>query len=236
MEHGHTTAEIQQRLSRKRRQNYLGDFVYGGIDGTITTFALVAGIEGAGLSRNIILVLGFANILADGFSMAASNYSGTKAELDNLHRLREIENRHIDQVPEGEREEVRQILALKGIPESKLDKTVEAITINRETWINYMLSEEYGVSINGKNPLHAGAMTFAAFLLCGLVPILPFIAEIEDAFFFSSFATAITFFWIGALKSKWSLAPWWRSGFETFSIGTVAAAIAYGVGYFIGNL
>ncbi|MEM8650685.1 MAG: VIT1/CCC1 transporter family protein, partial [Pseudomonadota bacterium] len=103
MEHGHTTEEIRRRLNNKQGHNYLGDFVYGGIDGTITTFALVAGIVGAGISKNIILVLGFANILADGFSMAASNYSGTKAETDNLKRLREIENRHIDQIPDGER-------------------------------------------------------------------------------------------------------------------------------------
>ncbi|MDJ0612714.1 MAG: VIT1/CCC1 transporter family protein [Rhizobiaceae bacterium] len=236
MEHGHTSSEISLRLSEKKGPNYLGDFVYGGVDGTITTFALVAGIEGAGLSKSIIIVLGFANILADGFSMAASNYSGTKAELDNLERLREIENRHIDEVPDGEREEVRQILAKKGISKPKLEAAVEAITQNRETWINYMLSEEYGVPTNQKNPIHAGMMTFIAFLLCGLVPIFPFITNAENAFFYSSLATGFTFFCIGAAKAQWSLIPWWRSGIETLLIGSSAAAIAYGVGYFIGHL
>ncbi len=236
MEHGHTTEEIRHRLNNKQGPNYLGDFVYGGIDGTITTFALVAGIVGAGISKNIILVLGFANILADGFSMAASNYSGTKAETDNLKRLREIENRHIDQVPDGEREEVRQILTQKGVPQANLDNAVEAITVNRETWVNYMLSEEYGVALNDKSPFHAGLMTFVAFLICGLVPLIPFIVGTTEAFLYSSVATGFTFFCIGALKSRWSLISWWWSGMETFLIGSTAAAIAYFVGYFIGHL
>lgn len=236
MEHGHTLSEIRERLGRKHRANYLGDFVYGAIDGTITTFALVAGIKGADLQTTIILALGFANIFADGFSMAASNYSGTKADLDYIKRLREIESRHIKNVPDGERAEVREILLRKGIPESKMEKVVDAITFNRETWINFMLVEEYGVSFNDKSPLHAGLMTLMAFLTCGVVPLIPFIIGYNDAFLYSCVATSITFFGIGAMKSRWSLIPWWKSGVETLLIGSLAALIAYGVGHFIGHL
>ena len=236
MEHGHTITAIRDRLSKKGSPNYLGDFIYGGIDGTVTTFALVAGIQGAGLSHRIILILGIANILADGFSMAASNYSGTKAELDNLNRLREIENRHIDEIPEGERSEIREILNQKGIPSSKIEATVDAITTNRETWINFMLLEEYGVSTNSKNPLHAGLMTFVAFLVCGIVPLLPFLIGTANPFVQASVATGFTFFLIGTFKSKWSLASWWWSGLETFIIGSIAGLLAYAVGYLIGHL
>lgn len=236
MEHGHSLSEIRKRIVGQHKANYLGDFVYGGIDGTITTFALVAGIQGAGLSHKIILVLGMANILADGFSMAASNYSGTKAELDNSARLREIENRHIDQVPEGERAEVREILIQKGIPADTLEQNVEAITTNKEAWINYMLLEEYGVSTSGKKPLHAGVATFFAFMVCGLVPLFPFILGTENAFTVASLATGVVFFLVGTLKGKWSVAPWWKSGLETLAIGTVAAVIAYLVGNYIGHL
>ncbi len=87
---------------------------YGRIDGAVTTFAVVSGVAGARLSPWIILVLGFANLFADGFSMAAGNFLGTKAEQEDWRRLEAIENRHIDLAPEGEREEVRQIYRLKG--------------------------------------------------------------------------------------------------------------------------
>ena len=80
-------------------RTYLPEIVYGASDGIVTTFAIVSGVVGAALSVQTVLVLGFASLLADGFSMAASNYSGTKTDLENVERLREIENRHIDEVP-----------------------------------------------------------------------------------------------------------------------------------------
>ena len=90
------------------------DWVYGGIDGTVTTFAVVAGVVGAELSTRTLLILGAANLFGDGFSMAAGNYSGTKAELDEYAQVRRMEERHVDLVPEGEREEIRQIFRAKG--------------------------------------------------------------------------------------------------------------------------
>ena len=86
----------QAPLRRANGHGHLRDIVYGAIDGSVTTFAIVAGVAGAGLSPFVILALGFANVLADGFSMAAGNYSGTKAELDDLNRLRRIEIRMSD--------------------------------------------------------------------------------------------------------------------------------------------
>ena len=106
----HTPAAIRERLAQLPKPSYLRDWVYGGIDGAITTFAIVAGVIGAELSARVILILGLANLLADGFSMAAGNYSATKSEVDDAKRLRAIEQHHIEAVPEGEREEVRQLL------------------------------------------------------------------------------------------------------------------------------
>src|SRR5215510_10108108 len=109
MEHEHSTEAIHERLSQGPRHNYLRDWIYGGIDGSVTTFAVVSGVAGAQLSPWIILVMGFANLFADGFSMAASNFLGTRAEHEDLRRLEAVENRHVELEPEGEREEVRQI-------------------------------------------------------------------------------------------------------------------------------
>ena len=107
MEHSHHPRAIRERLEEGPKSSYLSDWVYGGIDGAITTFAIVAGVVGAELSTRVILILGAANIIADGFSMAASNYSGTKAELDDYRRHRDYEERQVERIPESERLEIR---------------------------------------------------------------------------------------------------------------------------------
>lgn len=229
-DHGHSPIEIAERLARTTERSYLRDMVYGGIDGAVTTFAIVAGVKGAGLSPTIIIVLGLANVLADGFSMAAGNYSGTKAELDDTRRLRAVEERHIRDHPEGEREELRQILGAKGLEGEILEQATDAITENRKSWIDLMLVDEYGVSPVDPRPFRAALATFAAFLLAGMVPLLPFLFSIGEAFPVSTLMTGAVFFAIGTLKSRWSLAPWWRSGAETLLIGSLAAGLAYAVG------
>ncbi len=236
LEHGHTAEEIRARLAEDRKPNYVRDWVYGGIDGAITTFAIVAGVVGAALSSKVIVILGLANLLADGFSMAASNYSGTKAEVDDYVRLREIERKHIARTPEGEREEVRQILSAKGLSGEALEEAVAAITSSEETWIETMLTEEYGLSRVQRAPLLSGASTFAAFLLCGAVPLLPYLLGVDGAFLFAVVMTAAVFFVIGALKARWSLSSWWASGLETLSVGLLAAGASFAVGYLLRDL
>ncbi|MGB5865796.1 MAG: VIT1/CCC1 transporter family protein [Sulfitobacter sp.] len=229
-DHGHTRPEIAARLSAGPHNSHLKDMIYGGIDGAVTTFAIVAGVEGAGLPHTIIVALGLANILADGFSMAASNYSGTKAELDDRKRIIETEERHITEHPEGEREELRQILQLRGLSGDVLDEATQAIAMQRDKWINIMLTDEYGLTRDNPNPLRAAITTFGAFLVAGAVPLFPFVLGLPNAFATSILATMLTFFMIGAGKSRWSLAKWWWSGAETLLIGGVAALLAYGVG------
>jgi VIT1/CCC1 family predicted Fe2+/Mn2+ transporter len=230
LEHGHSPDEIARRISETNKPSHLRDVIYGAIDGAVTTFAIVAGVVGAELSTKVIIALGIANVLADGFSMAAGNYSGTKAELDDARRLRAIEERHVRLEPDGERAELREILALKGLEGDTLEAAVNAIAKNRTTWIDMMLVEEYGLSPVDPHPMRAAQATFLAFLAAGLVPLLPYFLVLPNSFEWSMALTGITFFAVGALKSRWSLAPWWRSGFETLAIGGVAASIAYFVG------
>ncbi len=236
LEHEHTREAIYDRINKKNKPNYIRDFVYGGIDGAITTFAIVAGVVGADLSARVVLILGISNLIADGFSMAASNYSGTKTEVDDFARLREIERKHIQLVPEGEREEIRQILLKKGITGQPLEEATEAITNDQERWINMMLVEEYGLSPVIRDPWLSALSTFAAFVFCGVIPLLPFLFNLYDPFGVALGLTAIVFFAIGCFKSIWSLARWWYSGLETLFIGLVAASAAYGIGYILKGL
>jgi len=230
MEHEHSPDAIRRRLDHGPTHNYLRDWIYGGIDGAVTTLAVVSGVAGAQLSKWIILALGFANLFADGFSMAASNYLGTKAEHDDLRRLQKIENRHIDLAPEGEREEVRQIFERKGFTGDELERMVELITADRDRWVQTMLTEEYGLPGAVRSSWIAALSTFVAFLICGLVPVLPFLFDTDHALTISFALTAVVFVAIGSIKSRWSTSSWWRSGLTTLLVGVIAAALAYVVG------
>lgn len=236
MEHEHSAQAIQERLAAGPGHNYLRDWIYGGIDGSVTTFAVVSGVAGAELSPWIILALGFANLFADGFSMAASNFLGTKAEHEDWHRLEDIENRHIDLAPEGEREEVRQIFQLKGFEGEDLQRMVDLVTANRKRWVNTMLIEEYGLPHEVRSPWIAAISTFTAFLACGLVPLLPYLARVNHALEVSLIMTGAVFFAIGSVKSKWSTASWWRSGLTTLLVGAIAAVLAYATGVLLKSL
>jgi VIT1/CCC1 family predicted Fe2+/Mn2+ transporter len=236
MEHEHTVEAIGERLAAGPQQNYMRDWIYGGIDGSVTTFAVVTGVVGAELLPVVIVVMGFANLIADGFSMAASNFLGTKSEHDDMRRLAAIEHRHIEVAPEGEREEVRQIFAAKGFDGVDLERVVELITSDRDRWVRTMLTEEYGLPLEARSPWLAAWTTFSAFAVCGLVPLVPFLLGISNAFALSIFLTGAVFFVIGSIKSRWSTVRWWRSGLSTLFVGGIAAALAYAVGVILRRL
>lgn len=230
LEHSHTKKEIAARLAKTPSQSYLRDWIYGGIDGTVTTFAVVSGVVGGQLSPLVILILGFANLLADGFSMAAGNYLGTKSEVEQQQHFKAVEARHIEITPRGEKNEIRQIFRNKGLEGDALEKVVDAITADKSLWINTMLQEEYGLPPVMRSPQKAALYTFLAFVIFGLVPLLPYVLAFTVPFFWSCFLTGLVFFFIGSVKSHWSLHSWLYSGIETLMIGTITAALAYMIG------
>jgi vacuolar iron transporter family protein len=229
LEHSHSQEAIHDRLTRGPRSSYLRDWIYGGIDGTVTTFAIVAGVVGADLSATVLLLMGFANLLADGFAMAASNYFGTKSEHDDYERVLGIERRHIALLPDGEREEIRQIFAAKGFSGDDLERVVAVITSNTALWAKTMAAEEYGLAVTQRSPVLAALGTFTAFILCGCIPLITYLAS--DSLWACIIATGVAFFCVGAVESRWSPNGWLRSGTETFSVGMGAAALAFIVGY-----
>lgn len=239
LERAHTREAIHARLRRPTDHSYLSDAVLGGIDGCVTTFAVVAGAIGGRLSGEIIVILGLANLLADGFSMAASNYLSVKSERERGEQMRREEEDHIDRVPEGEREEIRQIFSAKGFRGDVLESIVDVICRNRKLWIDTMLIEEHGLQLESRHPLRAGLATFIAFFVVGLVPLLPFLftaMDIESGFKVSTLTTAVAFFVVGSAKGWVLRRSMMASGFETLVIGGLAAALAYAAGYLIRQL
>ena len=238
----HTPAAVRERLQSGHRHSYLRDIVYGAIDGAVTTLAVVSGVAGAQLSTGIVVVLGVANLIADGFSMAASNYLGTRAEEQLRERARQIEMREIERYPEGEREEIRQIVSSKGFEGAELERAVEIITSDRKRWIEMMLTEELGLTLDGPSPLRAAAATLVAFIVVGSIPLLPFILQfilpnaMRNPFRWCIFLTAAAFFGVGAAKSRFVEQRWHWAGLETLLIGGAAAVLAYLVGILLGGL
>ncbi len=238
----HTPDKIANRLEAGPGSVYLKDFVYGAVDGAVTTFAIVAGVAGAGLSAGVIIVLGFANLLADGFSMAVSNYLGTRAENQLREQTRARELDEIKKWPEGEREEIRQIYSSKGFEGELLDQVVDVITADAERWVDTMLQEEHGMALQDHNAGKAGVATFIAFGLVGLIPLLSYLINwmvpgtIMSPFLWSSVLTGVAFFWVGALKARFVNQGWVMGASETVVVGGVAAAMAYYIGKLLQGL
>jgi VIT1/CCC1 family predicted Fe2+/Mn2+ transporter len=110
------------------------------------------------------------------------------------------------------------------------------ITDKRERWIETMMTEEHGLPPISRSPAWAALSTFLAFLACGSIPLVPFILGLPATVEASTVMTGLTFFSIGSMRSRWSPAPWWRAGLETFAIGIAAAAMAYIVGLILSQL
>ena len=194
--------EKEVLLYRKHRSHfeykYLPQFVYGGIDGAITTFAVVAGVIGASLSSTIVLILGFANLFADGFSMATSNYFSTKSENDlDFEKKSDYAN-----------DKVRQYSLAQHRASRKKNKKV---------------------------PLKTAFATFIAFILVGLIPLLSFVygneMSVRSQFLYSAILTGFAFFIVGFYKGFITKKNPLKSALETLIIGSIAAGLAFGVGY-----
>ncbi len=165
-------------------RHYIRDIVYAANDGIVTTFAVVAGVRGAGLSALVVLALGFANLAADGLSMAVGNYLGIKSE-----RATELRDGY----------------------------------------------EEWGETVHAAKH---GGVTWVAFILAGLVPLLPFMAGLPPgtAFLLATGASLAALFGVGAARTLVTSRSWWYGGLEMLLVGGIAGAAAYGAGWLVERL
>jgi vacuolar iron transporter family protein len=235
-EHWHATSGWARRF-----ENYLPEFVYGSIDGIVTTFAVVAGSAGADLGINIILILGMANLFADGISMSIGSYLSKKSEQDNYNKHLRIEAWEIENMPEVERKEVEDIYRAKGFEGAELQMVVNRITSNKQVWLDTMMKDELGLSSEKKSPLKAGISTLMAFVIAGAVPLIVYVFAYWgklniDPFILSSGVTMAAFVFIGYLKTYVTKIGLFRSIFETLLLGTAAATAAFLLGDYLDRI
>lgn len=218
-------------------QDYLAEFVYGGMDGIVTTFAVVAGAAGAGLDSSVVIILGFANLIADGFSMSVGSYLSHHAENHTYEKYRRLEYLEVEHNPEEGREEIRQIFIKKGLRGQTLDTVVKAITSDKDVWVDTMMKDELNLTPGARSPLSKAVVTFIAFNLIGLIPLVAYLTDYfvdvrQDIFLISSILTGATFLGIGLMKSYVGEQPLWKGALQTLALGSGAALLAY----FAGNV
>jgi len=222
-------------------QEYIGEFIYGGIDGSVTTFAVVAGAAGAHLDSAIVIILGFANLIADGFAMSVGSYLSTKSEIDNYNKHVKIEYWEIEHLPEKEREEIREIYEAKGFEGELLEQVVDKITEDKDRWVDVMMKEELEMAKETKSPFKMGMVTFISFLIMGIIPLLVYVIDYTvgfkgDMFLYSSVMTFIVFALIGFAKSYVTHTNKLRGVAETLFLGGSAAVLAYVIGGLLENM
>ncbi|WP_296701689.1 VIT1/CCC1 transporter family protein [Algoriphagus sp.] len=219
----------------KKIQEYLGEFVYGGIDGAVTTFAVVAGGFGADLDSGIIIILGFANLLADGFSMSVGAFLSAKSNQENYKKHEAIEYWEIENLPDIEREEIVDIYKAKGFKGDLLEKVVDQITSNKDLWVAEMMKDELNLMEETKSPFKIGLATFISFILVGFIPLLVYLwtffnPSSINVFFWTSILTGVAFVIVGWLKSNVNQTSSLKSISETVALGLLAAVVAFYVG------
>ena len=217
---------------------YIGSMVYGGLDGIITTFAVVSGVAGAALAPQIIIILGLANVFADGFSMATGAYLSEKSENEYYLRERQREAWEVEHFPEGEKEELYQLYLEQGYPEEDARQMVEIKARDHKRWVDAMMLEELNLMPAESNPMTSALVTFGSFIIAGLLPmlvylldwIMPFSLAPQLAFYISIGLSALALFSLGAAKVLVTGHNPIRSGMEMLTVGGLAAAVAYLVG------
>jgi VIT1/CCC1 family predicted Fe2+/Mn2+ transporter len=226
----------------KTSGQYIKSAIYGGMDGTITTFAVVAGVAGASLNAGVVLILGFANLIADGLSMAIGDYISTKSEREYQAAERERELWEARNYPDGEKKELVEIYMDKGLPEKDAKKIVDTVSKHEKAWIDIMMVEELGIVEAEESPLKNAFVTFFSFLIFGFIPVLAYVLALwigifqSSTFIIACILTGITLFTLGALKVKVTGKNWAKSGLEVLIIGGIAATAAYLVGHLLSGL
>lgn len=225
----------------RKLQEYLEEFVYGGIDGAVTTFAVVAGGFGADLDAGIIIILGFANLFADGFSMSVGAYLSAKSSKENYKKHEAIEYWEIENLPDLEREEIVEIYQQKGFKGELLEQIVDHITSDKELWVAEMMKDELNLMQETKSPFKIGLATFVSFLSVGFIPLLVYLWTYFypsgiNTFLWTSILTGVGFVIIGWLKSIVNQTSEIKSISETVALGLLAAVVAYYVGDVLENI
>lgn len=246
---GSAAAHAPDRISTAAQEEhgaashvYVGDMVYGGLDGIVTTFAVVSGVAGAQLGSGVVLILGLANLLADGFSMAVGAYLSSKSEQEYYDREYQREAWEVEHFPEGERKELIEIYRARGYSDQDATALVDIQAQEPDRWVKTMMVEELGLMKDERSPRISALATFGSFVLAGVVPLLVYLLGLVIpipagvSFPVSLALSAVALFALGAAKVLVTERNFLKSGLEMLLVGGAAAGVAYAVGVLLKGL
>lgn len=241
--HHYSQKELAEHLRKEHKMSpfstYLREIVYGGNDGIVTTFAVVAGFSGAnlssanGLGYMTVLLFGLANLFADASSMGLGNLLSMRAEQDRYKQEREKELKEIKHNISIEKQETEQLLMTKGFSQKHAEELTLIYASNTDYWADFMMRYELEMSDpTNENPVLTGGVTFASFIIFGSIPLIPYFifGNHENTFYFAMVATCIALLLLGLLRWRVTKDSLIRSVGEIIIIGGISAAIAYFVG------
>ena len=239
----YTKADLEKHLKEEHKispfSTYLKEIVYGGNDGIVTTFAVVAGFTGANTSLGslgymTVLLFGLANLFADGTSMGLGNFLSTRSEHDRFHEEKNKELKEIHESPQMEKAETQELLMQRGFSQEDAEVLVGRYANNKEYWADFMMRYELEMSEPYENPILTALATFLAFVAFGFIPLIPYILFKNDSqtFFYASIATALALVLLGLLRWRITRDSIVRSVGEILIVGGISATVAYLVGTF----
>lgn len=224
---------------------YFKEIIYGGIDGIVTTFAVVSGFTGAAfatdtttqLSFAVVLLFGLANLFADAASMGLGNFLSVRSEKDLFVTIRKKERKKIDEAPEAFFTRTKELMVAQGFSVEQSETLASIYTQNPEYWADFLMQHDKEMSDpRGENEIYTGLATFFAFMVFGAIPLLPFImhdtGDPMTIFIYSAVGTFLALVALGILKWKMVHTSLRSSLIEVVLVGGVAAVLAFMVGTF----
>lgn len=221
---------------------YIKSMVYGGLDGIITTFAVVSGVAGASLAMRVVIILGFSNLLADGFSMAVGDYLSTKSENEYNEGLKKQKKQDLVDNYDDEVENFIHAYEKQGLSPEDAQSIAYTLAKYESPFVNQHIAHEHGSDDTEEEPFKNALVTFLSFFIFGLIPLLAYVFSmflpfmLEHAFLIASILTGMTLFILGTLKSRMTQSNWLKSGLEMLAVGGLAAAAAYLIGSVLGGI
>jgi len=239
------TAHRAETHKLGRLQEWLKQLVYGGNDGIVTTFAIVAGFAGAsaegaaGVGALAVLVFGLANLFADATSMGLGEFLSTRSQRDLYRAQRASQIRELDETPAQERAELVQLLAERGLSGPDAEAAADRLMKSPELVADMMMAYELAMpDMRNATPAADGIVTFGAFALFGAIPLLPyFVRSPTDGatFWLSVGATLVALVALGLLRWRATGERLLRCVGETILVGGVCALVAFFVGALVGG-
>lgn len=242
---------MNRNINEEQHQNeggLLKPIIFGGLDGILTAFAIVAGSAGGALDPSVVLILGFSNIFADALSMGVGEFLSSKAENEWIISERQREAWEMENYPDGEIKEMIDIYEEKGMKREDAKLVIETMAKYKEFFVDVMMSEELELRVPDEDHIREsfkeGIIMFCSFATFGSFPLLGYVIIPilfpdlpEDVLFTCAcIVTGLVLFLMGCVKSNFGAVKWYFCGMETLLLGGACATVAYTIGQYVDNL